>query len=293
MGEREVGKENQNSDFGCSWNQLQKKNIKPRHLFYFTGWTLNNMSMSRQFASIGLQPKQRKQRPQKVTAVTTVTKQVQAAAPRAQVQRQIPRGFVTALAADSKYFDQGSGAPISSVLNTTGAVLHLDVITQGDAVTQRSGKSFQLTNFQIRGFLSNNATSVINHVAVYLVWDRQPNKVLFGVTDFLDQVASTGASMFAKRENKGRFLTIKKWQRVLIGQGLAGVPVTGREAIVIDKWIRLPAECIAQCTATDTTGAIGNRITGALALVTIGNVIAGTAAATLNFNFRVGFRDPQ
>lgn len=252
------------------------------------------MSMSRQFAQIGLPPRQNKPKKRKADQVVLSVSSAPAAKKgRSSTGAQIPRGFVTALAADSKYFDQGSGAVIAQVINTTGAVQHLDIITQGDAVTQRTGKSFQLTNFQLRGFLSGNAASVINHCAVYLVWDRQPNKALFAVTDFLDTTACAGAAAFAKRENKGRFLCIKKWQRVLIGQGLAGVPVTGREALVIDKWIKLPQECIAQCTAADTTGAIGNRITGALALVTLGNVVAGTAAATIGYNFRVGFRDPS
>jgi len=243
------------------------------------------MSMSRQFANIGLPPKQRKKQAQKVTAVTTVTRQVQAQAPRANVQvaRQIPRGFVTALAADSKFFDT---AFASYAINTTGSITHLDIVTQGDSVNQRQGKSWQNTNLQIRGMLSQDTTAVANHIAIYIVWDRQPNKAAFTVTDVLDTAHSAS---FMKRENKGRFLIVKKWQRVLIGN--ATTPATGREAIVIDKWIRLPAECIPQCTAADQTGAIGNRITGALMVLMIGNNAPGTADSTFGGGFRLGFRD--
>lgn len=251
------------------------------------------MSVSRQFAQIGVPPRTNKprKRPAAAAALVTVT-----AAPAAKKQRsstgaQIPRGFVTALAADSKFIELTTDA--TKVLDTTGTVTHLDIIPQGDTVSARTGKSFQLTNFQIRGMMANNAASVISHVAVYLVWDRQPNKAIAVVGDFLETSGSASATAFAKRENKGRFLCIKKWQRVLIGQGTAGVPVTGREALVIDKWIKLPQECVAQCTAADTTGVIGNRITGALLLVTIGNVAAGTAASLLTYRYRIGFKDPN
>jgi len=234
---------------------------------------------------IGLPPKQRQKKTGSV-AVTTVTKSIQAANPRAQpVSRQIPRGFVTPLAADSKYLDTAYAV---YAVNTSGSITHLDPVPQGDSVVQRNGKSWQNTNLQIRGIIVQDTTAVANHVAMYIVWDRQPNKAAFAITDLLD-VAHP--SSFMKRENKGRFLVIKKWQRVLIGNSTS--PTTGREAIIIDKWIRLPAECIAQATAADTTGAIGNRITGALFVLFVGANAPGTADANAQIAFRLGFRDPN
>lgn len=241
------------------------------------------MSMSRQFAAISVPPRTRKRKeaPQKVTlsvASAPVTKKS-----RAATGAQIPRGFVTALAADSKYFDVAANA---YAFNTTGAVTHLDIVPQGDTVSQRQGKSWQNTNLQIRGHIFNDTAAVYNQIAMYIIWDRQPNKALAGITDILD--AATSYS-FMKRENKGRFLCIKKWQRVLIGN--TTTPATGREAIVIDKWIKLPQECVAQATAADTTGAIGNRVTGALLLAVVGSTAGGTADASSILQFRVGFKD--
>jgi len=189
------------------------------------------------------------------------------------------------LAADSKYFDT---AYADYSISTAGSITHLDIVTQGDTVVQRQGKSWQNTNLQIRGILLQDTTAVANQVAMYIVWDRQPNKAAFALTDLLDVAHS---SSFMKRENKGRFLVIKKWQRVLIGNSTT--PTTGREAIIIDKWIRLPAECIAQCTATDATGAIGNRISGALFFVAVGNNASGTADGKAQIAFRLGFKDPS
>lgn len=248
------------------------------------------MSVSKQFAAIGLPERKRKRTKKQAAVIIT-----QAPAPKRQAgmaagggQRQIPRGFVTALAADSKYFDTGVAS--YNFNSDVGVVKHLDVVTQGDAVTQRQGKSWQNTNLQIRGKIFASTATVASQIAMYIVWDRQPNKALAGVTDIFDAADSYS---LAKRENKGRFLVIKKWQRMVVGN--TTTPATGREAIVIDKWLRLPPECIAQATAADTTGAIGNRITGALLAVFMGDDAAAAPTFTPNATlvFRVGFRDPH
>ena len=162
---------------------------------------------------------------------------------------QIPRGFVTQLAADSKYIEFTATGSITSACDTTGATTHLDVVPLGDSVVQRTGKSWINTNIQIRGNFSVGATATLNQVAVYLIWDRQPNKAKAGLADILEQTGAATSFNFMKRENKGRFVTIKKWYRVLTGNSAA--PATGREILAVDKWIRLPQECVAQTTARD------------------------------------------
>lgn len=233
------------------------------------------MSVSRQFAAIGVPPRTRKRKERPSQATVTVQ----------AVPVKRARLASLSLAADSKYFDV---AATQYGFNTTGSVTHLDIIPQGDTVSQRNGKAWQNTNLQVRGYLYGDTTALLNQVAMYIIWDRQPNKALAGVTDILAVAASYG---FMNRENKGRFLCIKKWQRMLIGNTTA--VATGREALVIDKWIRLPAECVAQCTAADTTGVIGNRVTGALLLLTVGSSAAGTSDASSVLGFRIGFKDPQ
>jgi len=242
-------------------------------------------SQSAQFAAIGLQPKKRTKRP--ATAVVEVRTAPAPKRAKAVTGAQIPRGFVTPLAADSKYFDTASAQYAFNNGGGAALVKHLDIIPQGDTVNQRQGKSWQNTNLQVRGYIYNDTGAAVNHIAMYIVWDRQPNKVLATVADLLE--SSTASDAFMKRENKGRFLVIKKWHRVLLGNTTA--LSTGREAIVIDKWIRLPQECIAQATAADTTGAIGNRVTGALLAFFVGSNAAGNADASSVLSFRVGFKD--
>ena len=208
---------------------------------------------------------------------TVVTKRVPA-------RQQIPRGFVQgALGADAKYFDVGSQA---YACNTTGTITHLNVIAQGNTINNREGKAYRIKNIQVRGVIESDTTTTRAQCACYLVWDRQPNKALAGITDILDSVNSNS---FTKRENTGRFRILKKWHRVVIGN--ITTPTTGRECIDVDKYLKLPKDLVTMCTTADTTGVIGDIISGALLWVTVGSVAAGTADANFTGGFRIGFSD--
>jgi len=197
--------------------------------------------------------------------------------------QQIARGFISPIAADAKYFDV---ALTNYACNTTGSITHLDIIPQGTTVNSREGKSYTLTKLQIRGLFVANSTSVLNTAGALIVWDKQPNKALAGITDVLDSVSPFA---FNKRENRGRFVTIKRITRSIVGN--SATPTTGREQVPYEKVINLPPGLISEKTAVDTTGVIGNTINGALLLVTVGTVAAGTQDADFSATFRIGFRE--
>lgn len=205
--------------------------------------------------------------------------------PRGQiVPRQITRGFVPgALGADAKYFDVASA---TYAANTTGSITHLNIIAQGNTINKREGKAYRIKNIQIRGVIESDTTTTRAQVAFYLVWDKQPNKALAAITDIFDTVDSNS---FTKRENTGRFRILKKWHRVVIGN--TTTPATGRECIDVDKYLKLPKDLVTMCTTADTTGVIGDIITGALLWVSMGSVVAGTADANFTGGFRIGFSD--
>jgi len=119
-----------------------------------------------------------------------------------------------------------------------------------------------------------------------LVWDKQPNKALAAITDVLDAVQPQAMN---KRENAGRFVVLRRWNEVLTGKGDAST--TAGFAKNFDEYVKLPKDCICECTGADTTGAIGNRISGALLLITLGNIAPGNSAAALTCAVRVNFMD--
>jgi len=202
--------------------------------------------------------------------------------PYTRLNQMIPRGFVGARG-DAKFFDVGSA---SYANDTTGSITHLSVIPQGVTVNTREGKACRVTSCNIRGRIFAGTTATFNTVASYLVWDYQPNKVIAGITDIFD---SANSLSFPKRENNERFRIIKKWYCTLSGNGTA--PATGDETMAIDDYVRMPEDANILCTTADTTGVIGDTIQGALYFVSLGNVAAGTAAATSTVGFRLNFTD--
>lgn len=197
-------------------------------------------------------------------------------------RRMVNRGFLGA-AGEAKYFDIASG---TLPLNTTGSISHLDIVPTGTTVNSRDGRKFKNNSFQIRGIAAADTATTVTSGAMYLVWDRQPNKALASITDVLDSASSVS---FAKRENAQRFKIIKKWRWVFAGN--SSTPATAGTIFDIDDYVKLPEECVAECTTADTTGAIGNRVTGALLLITVGSKAAGTDDANVTITTRVNFVD--
>lgn len=187
------------------------------------------------------------------------------------------------LMSDAKYFDK-AGAVYAC--NTTGSITHLDVVPQGSTVNTRDGKAYKIRSVQVRGYFYADTTTTTTVAVAYMIWDRQPNKVLPAITDIFDSISSDS---FAKRENKVRFVILKKWVKGIAGNITS--PTTGKEIQPVEKWLRMPDGAVAQCTTADTTGVITNRINGALYLVTMGATAAGTADANVFLGFRINFSD--
>lgn len=202
--------------------------------------------------------------------------------PIARPMQPALRGFLGG-AGENKYVDV---ATATYACDTTGSVTHISVVPQGDSVNQRDGRKFMPTSVNIRGSIGNGSTSTSTENAVMLVWDKQPNKALAALTDILDAATPIAQN---KRENASRFTILRRWDSVLTGKSDGST--TSGYIRNFDHFVRLPRGLIAECTPADTTGEIGNRVTGALLFVTVGNRTAGSTAAGLIVNIRVGFKD--
>lgn len=187
------------------------------------------------------------------------------------------------MAKDYKFVD--TAATVYN-FDTTGSVTHISIVPTGTSVNAREGKNFKCNSVQIRGqAISNAATTYASGMAL-LVWDAQPNKALAAVTDILD---TNTIWSFIKRENQQRFRILKKWRYDFAGNSVT--PTTGDEIYDVDDFVRLPTDSYCACTSADTTGAIGNRISGALLLLTTGDKANGTTAAQFVVGVRTNFTD--
>lgn len=222
--------------------------------------------------------------------VTTGKYRQAAAKPRAAIARSrrgrrtiAARTSYLGAAGDAKYIDLASAV---YNFDTTGDIVHLDVVPQGTSVNERDGRAWKDTSLSIRGSAVNDSTATYTNNALIIVWDKQPNKALPAITDILD---SANVVSLNKRENSSRFVTVRRFQFILTGKGDGST--TDGFAKTFDEYIRLPKGCIATTTSGDTTGAIANRISGALYAISVGSVVAGTTACAGTFTMRLNFMD--
>lgn len=168
--------------------------------------------------------------------------------------------------------------------DTTGTITLIATIAQGASVNQRVGKKILLKSLQCRGSVRNGTTATLNDVAVLIVYDRRPTGSLPAITDILDTATSRS---FNNDANSGRFKILKRSDFVL-----SGIPATTNgdgPSCNFDWFLKLHS--LPETFKAAGTGAIGDIEEGALYLVTVGNVAAGTAAAEAFVGFRTRFVD--
>lgn len=173
--------------------------------------------------------------------------------------------------------------------DTTGSIALIATVAQGASVNQRVGKKIVLKSLQMHGFQQNGSTAFINDAAILIVYDKRPTGSLPSVTDIL---VSANSNAFNNDANSGRFRIIKRIDNTLIGPITASVAtsqLTECSAVNTDAFVKLKGLPVVYKAAG--TGAIGDIEEGALYVVTVGNVAAGTAAATAFLSFRTRFID--
>lgn len=166
---------------------------------------------------------------------------------------------------DSKYID----TKVDQNWDSAGDILHVSAIAQGNTINNRDARACRLKSAWIRLYGAVGAS--INACATYLVWDNQPNKALPAISDIFNEDPTAAGAYNTKslpnRENAGRFIILKK--------SLVTTPTTsGGAGVILDEFVTLPDDCVCQYTLADTTGVIGNCISGALYLVTMGELTA-------------------
>lgn len=168
--------------------------------------------------------------------------------------------------------------------DTTGSITLLATVAQGSSVNQRVGKKAVWKSLQCRGTIQSNAATTTADSAVIVVYDKRPTGTLPAITDVL--VAANTAAM-NNDANSGRFQILKRIDLQLIGN--TTTPATGKEAFTADFFLDLKKRPVTFKAAG--TGAIADIEEGALYLITVGNIVAGTAAAVAALAFRTRFID--
>lgn len=177
-------------------------------------------------------------------------------------------------------------AVASYALDTTGSITLIATIAQGVSVEQRVGKKAVYKSLQMRGNFNAGTAGTVSDVAALIVYDRKPTAALPAITDIL---VSANSRSFLNDVNSDRFQIVRRIDHTLIGN--VTTPATGAEAFNLDEYIDLKKRPVEFGAAG--TGAIGDISKGALYLVTVGNLAAGTGAGSLAVGFRTRFIDVE
>lgn len=182
---------------------------------------------------------------------------------------------------ETGYHDVGS---TTYDMSTSGSILHLNVVPQGTTVISRVGKKYMLKSIQFRGrSIAGSATTVADG-AYMIVYDKRPTGSLPSITDIL---VSVNSESFNNDSNSPRFQILKRVDRIFTGN--SSTITTDGCAHTEDFFLKLrnlPVVC-----KFGTAGTIGEISDGALYMVSVGNVAAGTSAPSISGQFRIRFLD--
>jgi hypothetical protein len=192
-------------------------------------------------------------------------------------------GARAAVSGETGYVDL---ALTAYAMDTTGTVTLLNTVGQGASVNQRVGKKIVMKGLQCRGYMNTGTTANVNDVALLIVYDKRPTGALPSITDILVSAHSNAMNNDA---NSGRFRILKRVDAVLMGNAGSAASYLDSMYKANDWWLDLKNLPVVYKAAT--TGAINDIEEGALYLVTVGNIAAGTAAANTSSTFRLRFKD--
>lgn len=222
-------------------------------------------------------------------------------APTSQFQRKANKSTASAniyrshtpstaaqLAALKKLTQKESGYVDSShpalAFDTTGSVVHINIIPQEETVHGRLAKKCKLKSLQIRGTVGNSSTATFNKIAILIVYDKRPAATVPAIATILKSVSSRSMN---NDNNSGRFQVVRRFDHLLVGNSSALLENTYGH---INEWIDLKGRMV-EFNDTAKTGVMGTVTEGALYLVTVGNNAAGTTAAAGNLECRTRFVD--
>lgn len=196
-----------------------------------------------------------------------------------KTNRRLPRSITP------KFFDFNTGV---QVCGQTFNIIHVNPIAQGTDEINRLGRNITTKSVQVRAIFQANTTGVQSVARMMLVYDRQPNGALPVAADIMSFPGALVAQGYPNQDNRDRFLILMDKAYPVIGTSTTAN--TGLERQYVMKYKKL-GNLITNWSSTGTTGVIGGLTTGSILCLLYGDVITGTAAATVNINFRFRFSD--
>lgn len=174
-------------------------------------------------------------------------------------------------------------------LLANGVVTHINSITQGTGNANRIGYKIRNTGVHLKGQFTCEQGGPRSSVAgYYLVWDKSPNLALAATSDVFNINAGAGYDMSNTFPiDNDRFVVLKSVRRTLTNSN------AGRNIVLVNDFIKLPAYCVTGFVKGNATGGIANTQTGALLLMPYRSVTetSGDDKVALNVTMELFFAE--
>nr|WAE43236.1 MAG: capsid protein [Cressdnaviricota sp.] len=196
-------------------------------------------------------------------------------------------------------------APTVINIDTTGAIQNLCTVQMGTGEYNRIGNKIALKSLRLRFNLTPNNNNVItfSNARLMVIYDRQPNAAYPNLTSMLNTARQDGTSVNGTMWSN---INVNLFERFIVLMDdyipvppnaivglVAGSDVVGPtelKSFQVDKYIKLKnLETVFQSTASPIT--IANIQTGALYLVSIGDLGGGAAPWSWKGETRLRYKD--
>lgn len=190
-------------------------------------------------------------------------------------------------------------------ISTTATFTLLNPVQEGSGLNNREGRKISGKSLRITGQLGSSGvapTGVPNFLRVMVIYDRQPGPLFPVIGDILATVDQAGAVTTTSKSqmnpnNMDRFAMLRDIRYDIPNDNVAGTSdfVGGiidynNQKVRIDEYIKIPGyDMHYNSTANPITNA--NVSTGAIYLVTFGNVAAATSAYAVEWTSRLRYLD--
>lgn len=204
-------------------------------------------------------------------------------------------------------FPVAASSPQTQAISTTATFDVVNLPQEGASFYNRIGRKIMMRSLHLCGQIVRSAAvagTVSEYLRVMVVYDRQPNKAAPAIADLLLNYDNAGGtvtnSLSSLNMNNAERFAILRDIRIHIPQegNVAATQQTGIQSIIdyqtnrtnINEYIKLK-DLETHFASSTNPSAIGDCTTGALWVVTFGNLAAGTANYQLNYTTRLRYHD--
>lgn len=196
------------------------------------------------------------------------------------------------------------GAPISKTVSTTATFNLMNGVQEGSSFYNRVGRKIMMRSLHLVGNItsSGNAAGVAEYLRLMVVYDRQPNGAAPAIADVLldyDNAGTTTTTSYSalNMNNADRFQVLADIRIDIpvnaaagLADGIAGVLDYTKNEVNVNRFVKLK-NLETHYKSSTNPAVIGDISSGALWLVTFGNVANATAGYVFNFGARLRYHD--